>query len=239
MSLRMIRALTFDVFGTCLDWRTSMRAHCAQLGRDAGIEADWERLMLRWRSGYRPAMNRVLAGTLPWTPFEPLHRHTLDELVPELGLASIPEGMRDAMVAGWRRLDAWPDTVPGLCRLKTRFTIAPLSNGNFAMLVALSKYAGLPWDCVLSAEFARRYKPDPAVYSMASSYLEVPFDQLLMVAAHNYDLLAARALGMKTAFVLRAQEFGPGQTTDLNAEAAYDYVARDFNHLAELLECPA
>lgn len=235
----MVRALTFDVFGTCVDWRTSMRAHCARLGEDAGIRADWERLVVRWRAAYRPAMNRVLSGDLPWTPFEALHRITLDEIAQDCGLHRASPALRDAMVAGWRRLLPWPDALGGLERLKARYTIAPLSNGNFAMLVALAKFARLPWDCVLSAEFARKYKPDPAVYAMASTYLEVPLEDMLMVAAHNYDLLAARALGMKTAFVQRAEEFGPEQTTDLDPAAPYDYVARDFLHLADLLECPA
>lgn len=234
----MVSALTFDVFGTCVDWRGGIVAACERFGARAGVRADWAALAVRWRRGYRPAMNRVLAGELPWTTFSALHRMMLDEIAAEFGLASLEPEQRDELTSFWTQLPPWPDTVPGLTRLKSRFAIAPLSNGNFAMLVGLAKFAGLPWDCILSAEFAKRYKPDPEVYRMASAYLETPLENMVMVAAHNYDLAAARELGMQTAFVARPFEYGPGQTDDLAPAGPMTYTATDFNDLADQLECP-
>jgi 2-haloacid dehalogenase len=180
-------------------------------------------------------MNRVRQGDLPWTNIDGLHRLILDELLLRFGIEGLSEAEKDDLNRVWHRLDPWPKAIAGLERLRARYILASLSNGNVALLVNMAKRAGLPWDCVLSSELARHYKPDPEVYRLAARLLGLEPQQVMMVAAHNGDLLAARAVGYRTAFVLRATEYGPGQTTNLEADPRVDVVAADFVDLADQL----
>ena len=233
------QALTFDVFGTVVDWRTSVAREGRAFGERHGIEADWERFAEDWRGLYQPSMSRVRDGERPWTPLDDLHRESLCTLLGDLGVAIGDGGVSDAAVdelnRAWHRLDPWPDVVEGLTRLKRRFVLATLSNGNVALLVNMAKRAGLPWDAVLGAEVARRYKPQPEAYLTTARLLGLAPGECMMVAAHNDDLRAAAALGFRTAFVGRPDEHGPGQTRDLRAEDDFDIVADDFIGLAEAL----
>jgi len=231
-----IQALCFDVFGTVVDWRASLIAEAEALGARKGVAADWARLVDAWRAGYQPAMDRVRSGELPWTPLDALHRMTLDRLLAEHGIAGLDEADRAALNLGWHRLRPWPDAVPGLTRLKRKYIIATLSNGNVRLLVDMAKWAGLPWDTVLSAELVQRYKPDPATYRAAITFLGMGDPgAVMMVAAHNGDLAHARSHGMKTAFVPRPAEYGPQQSRDLRPEHDFTIIARDFEDLAAQL----
>ena len=230
-----IKALTFDVFGTVVDWRSSIIAEGEALGARLGIKADWAAFADAWRAGYQPAMTRVRHGELPWTKLDALHRMTLDRLLAEFGIAGLAESEVAALNLAWHRLRPWPDSVAGLARLRRRFTLATLSNGNVSLLADLSKSAGLPFDCILSAELARHYKPDPETYLMAAEMLSLEPHEILMVAAHNSDLVAASTQGLRTAFVARPKEHGPGQKTDLTAERSFNIVAGDFLDLADRL----
>jgi 2-haloacid dehalogenase len=170
-ALTGVQALTFDVFGTVVDWRSSIIREGEALSRAKGMAVDWERFADAWRGGYAPAMARVRRGELPWTNIDALHRMILDTLLEEFHLAGLSEPEKEQLNRAWHRLTPWPDAVGGLARLRTCFIVATLSNGNVALLVNMAKHAGLPWDCIFSAELARRYKPDPAVYQMAADLL--------------------------------------------------------------------
>jgi 2-haloacid dehalogenase len=222
-----MRALIFDVFGTCVDWRTSVMREAARYGLPPEV-AD------AWRARYRPQMETVRSGARPWVNLDVLHRIGLDEVLAELRI-ELPEADRAELTRGWHRLDPWPDVVPGLTRMKATHIIAPCSNGHIAQSVNLAKHAGLPWDAILGAEIARAYKPDPEVYLRSVEALGLAPHDVCMVAAHNGDLRAAAALGLKTAFVPRPTEHGPGQTTDLAPAADFDLVEDDFERLAGLL----
>jgi 2-haloacid dehalogenase len=224
----MVAALVFDVFGTVVDWRGSLIRELKNFVPDPAAFAD------RWRGEYKPSMDRVRSGALPWTNLDGLHRESLDRL---LGNTQRDEATRDHIVRAWHRLSPWPDSVAGLTRLKKRYIIATLSNGNVALLVNMAKNAGLPWDTIFSAELFRHYKPDPEVYRGAVALLGVPADQVMMVAAHNSDLVAAQREGLRAAFVARPTEHGPGQKTDLRAEHAFDYAVTSMEGLAEKLGC--
>ena len=230
-----VKALTFDVFGTVVDWRSSIIAETEAFGREKGIAIDWAALVDAWRAGYQPAMQRVRTGELPWTKLDALHRMTLDRLLREFGVSGLSEAEIDWLNRAWHRLKPWPDSVAGLTRLRRRFTLATLSNGNVSLLADMAKAGGLLWDCILSAEIARHYKPDPEAYRMAVELLSVEPHEVMMVAAHNSDLVAAAAEGLRTAFVARPTEYGPRQVKDLKAEHAFDVVARDFGDLADQL----
>jgi 2-haloacid dehalogenase len=231
-----LKALVFDVFGTVVDWRSSLIEQAQALGARKGIAADWEKLVDAWRGGYQPSMNRVRNGEVPWTNLDALHRGTLDRLLAEFGIAGLDEADKVELNLGWHRLKPWPDSVPGLTRLKRKYIIATLSNGNVKLLVDMAKWGGLPWDTVLSAEIVRRYKPDPATYLSAVELLgDGAPDAVMMVAAHNGDLRSAGSHGLKTAFVARPREYGAGQTRDTKAEHDFTIVARDFEDLAEQL----
>jgi len=235
MNHKAISALTFDVFGTVVDWRGSIIRAGERLAREKGVQADWTAFADAWRAGYRPAMDRVRRGDLGWTKIDDLHRMILDELIPQFGLEMLTEADRAELNRVWHRLDPWPDAVSGLIRLRERYILATLSNGNVALLVNMAKRAGLPWDCVLSAELFRHYKPDSAVYLGAADLLGLHPEEVMMVAAHNGDLQAANAVGMATAFVSRPTEYGAQQTTDLDPAPFVDVTARDFNDLADKL----
>jgi 2-haloacid dehalogenase len=231
-----VKALVFDVFGTVVDWRGSIIREGRLLGRRKKIRADWAAFADAWRAGYRPAMARVRSGELPWTKIDDLHRMILDGLLPRFGLGGLAEDEIDHLNRVWHRLQPWPDARAGLVKLKRRYVIATLSNGNVALLVNMAKHAGLPWDCVLSAEIVRHYKPDPETYLGAADLLGVQPRELMLVAAHKDDLHAARACGLKTAYVTRPREHGTGAKADLTRDAALDLHARDFLDLARQLE---
>lgn len=230
-----VKALVFDVFGTVVDWRASIAREVAAAARRRGVAVDGPRFADAWRGRYAPAMNRVRTAELPWTPLDRLHRLMLDEVLDAFALGALTDTERDELATAWRRLDPWPDAVPGLTRLKRRFTIAPLSNGNIALMTALAKHARLPWDAVLGAELVRHYKPDREVYQSAADFLMVAPGDVMMVAAHLGDLVAAKAVGLQTAFVPRPLEFGPGGKPDVQPSAAVDVTAADFLKLAERL----
>jgi len=225
-----VRALLFDVFGTVVDWRSSLVRHLERFGRERGLEADWPGLADAWRGAYRPSMDRVRRGELAWTVLDDLHRSSLAVLSEERGLG-LDGAALDRLALLWRELDPWPDSRPGLTRLRARFTLAPLSNGN----VALAKRAGLEWDTVFGADLFGHYKPDPETYLGACGLLRLRPEQAMLCAAHNLDLAAARALGLRTAFVARPTEHGPGQTADLGAEQDWDVVAGSLEELADRL----
>jgi 2-haloacid dehalogenase len=229
-----LKALVFDVFGTVVDWRGSVLRELRELGGGKGISADWESFVDDWRKGYPPAMQRVRGGELPWTRIDDLHRMILDTLLEKYGLA-LSAAEKAHLNFAWHRLDPWPDAVPGLTRLKTRFVIGTLSNGNMALLVNMAKRAGLPWDVVLSAELVQHYKPDPQAYQMPPVLLGLAPGQVMLVAAHPSDLAAAATQGLRTGYVKRPLEWGPGRPAHDVAGKSFDLVAEDFNHLALLL----
>ena len=187
-----------------------------------------------WRARYQPQLETVRRGEREWVVLDVLHREALDDVLAELGL-DLGEAERDALTLAWHRLDPWPDTVAGLTRLKVRSTIAPCSNGHIAQSVNLARHAGLPWDAILGAEIARAYKPDPIVYRASVAALGIEPGEAMMVAAHNADLAAAAECGLRTAFIARPREYGPGQRTDLRADADVDVEAADLEALAEAL----
>lgn len=235
-TLEGVKALAFDVFGTVVDYRTTIIEEGERLGEDKEIEIDWAAFADSWRGRYRPSMDRVMRGELPWTSLDALHRIALDELLEEFGARGFSEEERDRLNGVWHRLRPWGDTVPGLLRLKTRFVLATLSNGNVRLLVDMAKNAGLPWDLVFSAELARAYKPDPRVYQMLQDLLMLRPNEMMMVAAHQDDLRAAQKLGFRAAFVMRPLEHGPQAIPDLTADPSFDVVATDLVDLARQLK---
>jgi 2-haloacid dehalogenase len=226
------KALVFDVFGTVVDWRSSVAAEIQALGSRNGFTVDGPKFADAWRAGYGPSMNRVRSGELPWTRLDALHRMTLDRILGEFGITGLTEPEKDALNRAWHRLRPWPDSVQGLARLKKRFIIAPLSNGNIALMTEMARHAGLPWDCILGAELVRHYKPDREVYQSAADFLDLQPPEVMMVAAHLGDLRAAKTVGLRTAFVARPLEYGPAGKPDLKADASVDVSAGDFNDLA-------
>ena len=227
--------LLFDVFGTVVDWRRSLANWLQRFGREHNLKADWLGLVDDWRATYQPSLERVRCGERPYVTLDILHRESLDVLLPRYGLGGLPEGHRQQMARAWRWLDPWPDTIAGLTRLKRKFVIATLSNGGLGLQVDMAKYAGLPWDAILSADLFKQYKPDPAVYLGAAELLARPASVLMLVAAHNYDLAAARAHGYRTAFVARPTEYGPHQRKDVAPENTWDYAVSSLEELAEKL----
>jgi 2-haloacid dehalogenase len=234
-----IKACIFDVFGTVVDWRTSVSRDLAAFTATKGITGvDWLKFSDAWRKQYRPSMDEVRSRRRNWTILDELHLESLVKLLREFGVTGLSEADILHMSHAWRRLDPWPDSVPGLTRLKTRFIIAPCSNGNIALIVNMAKYAGLPWDCVLGAEPARAYKPDPEAYLASCRMLDLKPSQVLMVAAHNGDLRAAKAQGLGTVFVPRLTEHGPHQQIDVVPDpSCVDMVAVSFTELATKLGC--
>lgn len=229
------KALVFDVFGTVVDWRTSVAAEVDALAKRKGFTVDGAKFADAWRAGYAPSMNRVRTGELPWTRLDTLHRMTLDRILAEFSLPGLTEAEKNELNRAWHRLRPWPDSVSGLTRLKKKFIIAPLSNGNIALMTDMARNAGLPWDCVLGAELVRHYKPDREVYQSAADFLDLQPADVMMVAAHLGDLRAAKTVGLKTAFVARPLEYGPAGKPDLKADASVDLSAKDFNDLAAQL----
>jgi 2-haloacid dehalogenase len=230
-----VKALTFDVFGTVVDWRGSIIREGQEWGRRKKLQVDWARFADAWRAGYGPAMNRVRKGEMPWTTIDALHRTILDRLLEEYKITGLSEEETDHWNRVWHRLQPWPDAVAGLTRLKKHFVIATLSNGNVALLTNMAKQAGLPWDCILSAELAKRYKPDKEVYLTAAQLLGLRPDQVMMVAAHAGDLKAAASVGFRTAFVSRPLEHGPAGKQETVPPNTFDIAATDFLDLAKQL----
>ena len=234
---REVKALTFDVFGTVVDWRGSLIEEGKRLGRRKKLKADWVAFADAWRGGYRPAMDRVRRGELPWTNIDGLHRMILDELLAKFGITALTEAEKVHFNRAWHRLTPWKEAPAGLRRLKKKFVIATLSNGNVALLTNMAKHGGLPWDCVLSAELFGHYKPDPEAYQGAARLLGFGPDEVLMVAAHKDDLDAAARAGLRTAHVARPLEFGDPAKKDVAPEKRFDANARDFVDLARQLGC--
>ena len=235
--LGTVRALTFDIFGTVVDWRTSILREGQLLQQRLALPAqDWAAFADAWRAGYQPAMHEVRSGALPWTDIDGLHRRILDRLLAARGIELHEDDAADFNRV-WHRLIPWPDSVPGLYRLKQRYTITSLSNGNVALLVNMAKHAGLPWDTVLSAELFQHYKPDAEAYLGAAAMLGLQPHEVMMVAAHKNDLRAAQAAGLRAAFVQRPLEYGDPAKKDLKPEKDFDVNAQDFNDLATKLGC--
>jgi 2-haloacid dehalogenase len=230
--LSPVKALVFDTFGTVVDWRTSVTLEVEALAKRKGLTVDGAKFADAWRAGYGPSMNRVRNGELPWTKLDALHRMILDKILSDFGITGLSESDTDALNRAWHRLRPWPDAVAGLTRLKKKFIIAPLSNGNISLMTNLAKHAGLPWDCILGAELVRHYKPDREVYQSAADILDLKAGDVMMVAAHLGDLRAAKGVGLKTAFVARLLEFGPNGKPDLEPDSSVDVSAKDFNDLA-------
>ncbi len=224
-----IRAILFDTFGTTVDWQGSLTATATQLGAERKIAADWAGLVKEWRAHYAPAIKPVREGKRPWTGFAQLHREELDKIVKRFGAAKLNDADRDTLTFGWSFLQPWPDVVPALLRLKSRYILGPLSNGTVRQMVDLARYGNLPWDVVFGADLFRTYKPDPQIYQGAAKLLELRTDQILLVAAHNNDLQAAKQQGLQTCFVYR-------RTEDPKATADYTYTVSDFEELARTLE---
>jgi 2-haloacid dehalogenase len=208
--LKKVKALVFDTFGTIVDWRGSVTAEGMAWGKAKGLQIDWAQFADRWRLGYRPAMDKVRKGQIPWTRLDDLHRMILEDLLKEYKIQGLTEEEKVHWTYVWRRLKPWPDSVEGLTRLKKKYVIAPLSNGNIALMANLAKHGGLPWDAILGAELAKHYKPDREVYLSAAYYLDLKPEEVMMVAAHVGDLQAARSCGLRTGFIYRPNEFGGG-----------------------------
>lgn len=229
-----LKILAFDVFGTVVDWHGSIAAEAKRLN----LPVDPNEFAAAWRSGYKPAMARVRSGNLPWTKIDDLHRMILDEILKEFKITSLTESQVQDLNLIWHRLKPWMDTVEGLSRLKSRFTIVTLSNGNLGLLANMAKNAGLPWDLILSAEVFRHYKPDPETYLGVAEIFNVKPSQVMLVAAHKDDLIAAKAYGLQTAFIERPFEFGPHfSRKDLHREEFTNYHAKDLLDLASQLHC--
>jgi len=228
-------AIVFDTFGTVVDWRTSLVTELTNFGRQRRITADWTALVDSWRAAYRPSMDRVRRGEIAWASLDDLHRVSLNRLVQEFAIHGLAESDLHNITLAWHRLNAWPDAVPGLSRLKRKFIIAPLSNGNVSLLTNMAKHAGLPWDLIVGSDLFGHYKPDPETYLGVCRLLDLEPAQVMMAAAHNNDLAAARHLGLMTAFFPRPTEYGPNQIRDLGPEADWDIIARDIEHMAAQL----
>jgi len=234
----MIKALVFDVFGTCVDWRSSVIRDLQGIGARKEISADWDSLADTWRrDGYIGPIRRILAGEEPYVSSDVLFRRKLEELLPRYGVTGLSEDEVVWLAHSWRRLDPWPDVVPGLQRLKSKFTIAPLSNGTFATLTAMARWGGVAWDCIISTDLRQTYKPAKEAYLLPSSLLDLAVDEVLLVAAHNDDLLGAHKAGLHTALVPRPTEWGPNAPPPPAPDPSFEYVARDFGVLADQLGC--
>ena len=228
------KILAFDVFGTVVDWHGSIAAEAKRLS----LPVDPNEFGTAWRNGYKPAMAKVRSGTLPWTKIDDLHRMILDDILKTFNITSLSESQIHELNLVWHRLNPWLDTVEGLTRLKGKFTIVTLSNGNLGLLADMAKNAGLPWDLILSAEVFRHYKPDPETYLGVAEIFNVLPEQVMLVAAHKDDLLSANACGLQTAFIERPLEFGPNfSRQDLHREEFTTYHAKDLMDLATQLNC--
>lgn len=232
-----IEALVFDVFGTVVDWRSSIIADLTGFAKRRGLSADWTAFTDEWRALYQPALEEVRSGRRPWTILDVLHRESLVTLLARHRIEGLSEAEIDHLTRCWHRLHPWPDSVAGLTRLKTRYIIGPMSNGNVGLLTRMAKFAGLPWDVILGAETSGAYKPMPQSYLRCAELLNLKPGAVMLVAAHNKDLQAAHDVGLATAFVARPTEYGPAQTRDLAPNGPWTVVAADFHRLAGRMGC--
>jgi len=230
-----VKALVFDTFGTVVDWRGSIVEEGTAWGKSRSISVDWARFADRWRAGYAPSMEKVRKGEMPWTNLDHLHRALLEDLLTEFHIEGLSEEEKDNWNRVWHRLKPWPDSVAGLTRLRKKYTIAPLSNGNVALLADMAKHAAIPWDLILSAELARHYKPDREAYLTAVSLLELKPEEVMMCAAHSADLASARSFGLRTGFIHRPNEYGPTRKADDAKPGDFDVVSTDMVDLASKL----
>lgn len=231
-----VKALLFDVFGTLVDWRSSIAREAREILSPLGITLDWEAFADAWRNQYQPAMDEVRSGRMPFCKLDVLHRRNLDIVLKDLTLDRLDEPTRVHLNYAWHRLDAWPDVAPGLVRLRSRFHMAPCSNGNISLMVDLARRNGLTWDAILGAEVAHDYKPSPGVYISAAATLDCKPGETMMVAAHSSDLAAAAAAGLRTAFIARPNERGPGKG-ESHARSPVDISAASITDLANQLGC--
>ena len=232
-----IKALVFDVFGTVVDWRTSIAQEASILLGKKGFDLDWLKFAEVWRAKYQPAMERVRTGKRGFVRLDILHMENLMEVLEKFSVGGLSSAELENLNRAWHRLQPWPDSVSGLKRLKNKFIIGTMSNGNVALMVNMAKHSDLPWDVILGAEPAQAYKPDPKTYLTGVEWLGLKPDEVLMCAAHNNDLLAAKAQGLKTAFIARPTEYGENQSVDIKAEHKFDYISTDMNDLAGQLSC--
>lgn len=233
-----VEAVVFDVFGTIVDWREGVAREAAPFLQRHAPHIDAYEFADAWRSEYAPAMEQVRSGRRPYVSLDVLHKENLARILERFRVTGVPDLERAQLNMSWHRLDAWPDSARGISRMKRRYIVAPLSNGNIRLMVDLARRAGLPWDVILGAEIARAYKPSPEVYLNAAQALGLEPRQICMVAAHNDDLAAARHCGLQTAFVRRPKEHGHRQTTDLAANCAWEFVAENLDELATDFGCP-
>jgi 2-haloacid dehalogenase len=236
--LSKLKVLVFDVFGSVVDWRSSIVRDLGAWGQTQGLSVDWEAFALAWRSLYQPKMQQVRSGQRSWTILDDLHRESLNELMPTFGLSHLTEAQAQHVNRVWHRLDAWPDAIAGLQQLKAHYIIGPLSNGNISLLANMAKHAGLNWDLSFSTEWFKAYKPEPQAYLGVAQAMNLEPAQVMLCASHNDDLRAARAVGLKTAFWPRPTEYGPNQVKDKVAEESWDIVATDIRDLADQLTGP-
>ncbi len=230
-----LKALVFDTFGTVVDWRSSLIAELSAFAGTRGIEADWAGLVDAWRAAYQPSMARVRSGEQGWVTLDTLHRETLDRLVGEFGIAGLSEDDLRHINLGWHRLQPWPDAVAGLTRLRRKYIIGPLSNGNVSLLLDMARNAGLPWDMIFGSDVFGHFKPDPETYLGVCKLLDLAPAQVMMCASHNSDLRAAQALALQTGFFPRPGEYGPHQVRDTKADGDWTVIAKDIEDLAAQL----
>jgi 2-haloacid dehalogenase len=235
--VKNVKALLFDVFGTLVDWRSSIAREAREILSPLGISVDWESFADAWRDQYQPAMDEVRTGRRPFSKLDVLHRRNLDVILRDhFDLDHVDDKTRTTLNLAWHRLDAWPDVAHGLTRLRARFLIAPCSNGNISLMVDLARRNGFAWDAIVGAELARDYKPMPVVYLTAAHALDCQPFEALMVAAHSSDLAAAAATGLRTAFIARPNERGHGKGETF-ASVPVDLSAASLNDLADQLGC--
>jgi len=237
MSSTPVKALLFDVFGTVVDWRGTITREMQRFGSKHGINQDWNQFALDWRALYQPSMESIRDGSRGYVKLDQLHRENLQQLLVDYQLDSFDEQQLDHINRVWHRMEPWADVLPGMQRLRKRFVLGSLSNGNVALIVNMAKHSGIPWDMILGSETAQGYKPQEKVYMHGVNMLDLEPQQCMMVAAHNYDLRAARALGLKTAYINRPYEYGKGQSEDLNAEEQWDIVGDYMTDIATALDC--
>ena len=235
---QQVQALLFDVFGTVVDWRGSVVRELKAFGDGRDFKHDWAKFADEWRRLYQPGMDEVRSGRRPWTILDVLHRESLLTLLDKYDMKGLAEHEIGHLVTIWHRLDPWPDAVGGLTRLKSRYIIGTLSNGNIGLMARMAKRGRLPWDVILGAEPARAYKPLPEAYQRNAEMLNLEAHEVMLVAAHNGDLAAAAKVGLRTAFVLRPDEHGPGQKVDLAASEAWDVVTDSFHGVADAMGVP-
>ena len=229
-----VKALVYDVFGTCVDWRTGVARDAERILKPLGYTIDWLAFADAWRALYQPSMEEVRSGRQPFVKLDVLHRRMLDQIRPKFGLEKLDKKVADDLNLAWHRLDAWPDVVPGFVRLKRKFMLAPCSNGNIALMVDIARRNNIPWDAILGSEIARDYKPKPAVYLMTAAALNLQPNEVMMVAAHSDDLRQAASNGLRTAHVARPGENGPG-TGESAPRVPVDFAAKSMEDLAKQL----